>query len=126
MPSKWNWTDEQVDRAYELLKDSTKASRVKAVTLEEALGVEHIEGRMKSRDLITEVMRRKHLPLGSGNTGFYVIRSEDELKIYREALTKRILGVENRIDLVEKAYLETYGSLPDEEEVDDEEEGDDA
>lgn len=116
MTTDWEWTEEQIEGAYEILKDSTRENPVTSETIRKALSIKDFSGRWRSRDLITEMMRRTGLPLASGNGGYFVMRTSDDLKVYRSQLRVRSLHIQGRIDLIERNWERMYGQPPPEEE----------
>jgi hypothetical protein len=124
MTREGRWTKEQVEQVHEILKYSTKDKPVTSDVIRQVLGIKDFSGRWKSRDLITEMMRRTGLPLAASNEGYFVMNTLDDLKVYRSQLRERMLKIQNRIDLVEKNWEKKHGSLPDDEDSEDEDAND--
>jgi hypothetical protein len=99
----------QVEKAYAILQGTTKANPVTSEELGVKLGISDVEGNPLARSIITEVIRQKHLPLGATGRGYYVMKTIEDLKEYRDDLNRRIAGTLDRIRLVEAAFEKTNG-----------------
>ena len=109
MVDRPRFTNEQVDQALEILRNATKSHPVTSEELGHRLHLNDIEGNWKARELITEVIRTRGLPVGANGTGYYVIRDMRELKEYRDDLQRRAISILERIALVERAFREANG-----------------
>ncbi|MGA8537785.1 MAG: hypothetical protein WB789_10420 [Thermoplasmata archaeon] len=112
MANKDRYTADQIENAYTLLKAATKAKPITSEELGHKLGLDDIEGNWKARALIGEVVRQRNLPVGAKGRGYYVLKTVEDLKEYREDLARRIHGIFDRIRSVEDAFETTYGKQP--------------
>jgi hypothetical protein len=121
MVSGTKWTDEQVAAAFNILKGATREKPVTSAQVKEKLKVDDFEGRWVSRNLILEVIKRHKLPLASNDSGYFVMKTYEDLRQYREDLHKRAMKIYSRIKIMEDAYDATYGkkSEDDSEDTDD-------
>ncbi|MBX8636164.1 MAG: hypothetical protein KIY09_06970, partial [Thermoplasmata archaeon] len=69
------------------------------------LGLDDADGRPNTRGLITDVIRKKKLPLAASSHGYYVIRDADQLKENNKQLDRRKIGIENRKVLINSVFL---------------------
>ena len=105
MVRKTQYDNEMIENAYNILKYSTKENPMKSKELQRKLRLDDADGRPNTRGLITEVIRRKRLPLAASSHGYYVIHNIDELKENNEQLDKRKIGIENRKVLINSVFL---------------------
>jgi hypothetical protein len=108
MPAKPRFSSEQLEAAYELLKDATRAHPVTSEQLEKAVRLPHVEGNLGGRTLIHEVMKAKRLPLVATSGGYFVPTTYEEVKEYVEGLQRRSLGNMGRAALVDVLWHETH------------------
>jgi hypothetical protein len=109
MPAKAQYTEIQVEGAYEILQKATKARPVTSEELGERLRIDDVEGNPIGRGLITEVIRRKRIPIVAKGKGYFVPESYDDVKSYLNDLNRRSLGILERGALVDLLWHETHG-----------------
>jgi hypothetical protein len=98
-----------IQKAYDALAKTTRAAPLKSKELAQLLGISDADGHPQTRQIITDVMEQKDLPLGASGDGFYVIQDESELNDYLRALDIRVIGTINRKALVTGAFRRSKG-----------------
>ena len=79
---------------------------IKAPELEQLLGLERERYYRYARMLVREAVIDYGFPIGSNNTGFFLIANEEELNIILKNLHSRRKGIQDRIDaLTTNFYL---------------------
>lgn len=105
MAQKPRYPDELVDKALGLLKAATSGAPITSEQVGKALGLEDFEGNWKARDLISEVMRRRKVPVVARthgkHPGYWIPTSEAEVKEYVSDLHRRATGDMGRAALIE-------------------------
>jgi hypothetical protein len=72
--------------------------------LEADLGMDSGRTNEPTRQLITECILNDKYPIGSGNKGFFLINSENELNDVVGSLEGRIHGIRNRINALREGW----------------------
>lgn len=112
MPQKPRYSDEQVDKALDLLKAASRDAPITSEQVGEVLGLDDFEGNWKARELISEVMRRRKVPVVARThgkrPGYWIPTSEIEVKEYVQDLHRRATGDMGRAALVEVLWHETH------------------
>jgi len=72
--------------------------------IEANLGMEVGRTNEPTRQLITECILNDKYPIGSSNSGYFLIDSEDELDSVIDSLESRIRGLRNRIDALRQGW----------------------
>lgn len=117
MSFRHDFTEQQIEEAYEILRKATKNKPVKSRELEEKMGLDDADGHPMSRQLIFEVIRRKRLPLGAKSNGYYIIDNWEDLQEYNAKLLGRILGTRDRMYIVNEVFREKYpDKIPEDDE----------
>lgn len=68
------------------------------------LGISDSEANPTTRFEIRELIERTGLPVAANNQGYYMIETERQKDEYLARLNQRIVGIEERKRLVEKAW----------------------
>jgi hypothetical protein len=112
MTARPKYTDDQMERASNLLKGASSTHPITSEELGEKLGLEDIEGNWNARDLITEVMRKKRVPVVARTTGkargYWVPQTETDVKEYVQDLFRRSHGILGRAALVDFLWHESH------------------
>lgn len=112
MVQKPRYSDEWVDKALGLLKAASSAAPITSERMGAALGLDDFEGNWKARNLISEVMRRRKVPVVARthgkHPGYWIPTSEAEVKDYVQELHRRATGDMGRAALVEVLWHEAH------------------
>ncbi len=69
---------------------------------------ETVTGNFNTRTIIKDALRNHAIaakqPIGADGKGYFLIKTHDQLRKYRDNLRARISGIQERIDLVEAAW----------------------
>jgi hypothetical protein len=74
------------------------------------LGLKEEDTHAEPRYYILESMKKYRIPIAAGGKGYYLIENEIELERYLNSLNNRIQEIENRGQLVKKAFQQYYGN----------------
>jgi len=92
-----------------LIQHIGKNNQMDAGTIAKILGIEDNDTHVNTRKIITSVLRKTDLPIGSTSKGYYIIQSKDELMEYAESLNRRANeDIERRIRVIDN-YSRYYG-----------------
>jgi hypothetical protein len=112
MAPKPRYSDDQVDKALGLLRGASSAAPITSEEVGKALGLDDFEGNWKARELISEVMRRRKIPVVARthgkHPGYWIPTSETEVKEYVQELHRRATGDMGRAALVEVLWHEAH------------------
>ena len=93
-----------LDAAEDELRGRTKDDAIYSSELAEKIGVDDGEGNPKTREVIRVLMDERDLPVASSNCGYWMLESEDQLRVYVNDLEGRINGIEERIQMVQENF----------------------
>ena len=113
------FNQEIIERAYEIMRYSTKEKPITSSELQRRLGLNDADGDPNSRALIKVVIHRKYLPLAAGQSGYYVISTYEELRKYFSNLDTRAAKIIERKLLIGRAFKNSYPDQLPEETYDD-------
>jgi hypothetical protein len=81
-----------------LLAHKGKDDPIAASKIGKALGIPENDTVATTRSLITKLIKRDRIPIGSSENGYYIIQTEDELNEVIHDLNGRILGIYDRMN----------------------------
>lgn len=109
MPSRNRFTEEQVERAFEFLKRASSTAPLTSEYLGRQMHLADIEGNWKARELISEVMRSRKVPIvaraAGKSRGYWIATSRNEIKSYVSDLYRRATEILGRAATVEGLWL---------------------
>jgi len=86
--------------------------------ISEALEKDEVGSFPSTRMLIRDIMLEDEIPIASGNQGYFIIETEEELGDYIDQLENRILGISERKFAVRKAADRWDGEIETDEDLD--------
>ena len=92
-----------------LLDHKGKQNPISAGKIGKALNIPENDTVATTRSLITKLIKRTHLPIGSSENGYYIMQTEEELNDVMQDLNGRILGIYERINKLISNFNEYNG-----------------
>lgn len=70
------------------------------------IGIQEDATHLKVRTLIREIIHLLHIPIGGGESGYYIIETGEEMSKYIKQLESRMRQIEKRKNMVLEAFLQ--------------------
>jgi hypothetical protein len=106
MLTQFEFTDAQLDSAYELLMTATEKHPLMSKHLNRLFDEPDMNGYPRNRALIRAVIFSRKLPMGADARGYYVIKTQAEMDAYEKSIESRVIGMRARLSAVRKAFRE--------------------
>lgn len=81
-----------------LMQHKGKQSAIPSNKIAKMIGIREDDTVATTRSLITKLIKNSYLPIGSSESGYYIMQTEDELNEVMHDLNGRILGIYDRIN----------------------------
>lgn len=89
-----------------LLAHEGSVNPISAREINEVIDVDTVDSFPRTRELVREVLFEERIPIVSGNDGYYIVETEDELAAYLANLDGRIGNIAERRYTIRRAAQE--------------------
>ncbi len=94
-----------------IIEHKGKQKAIASNKIAEMIGVHEDDTVSTTRSLITKLIKRTKLPIGSCERGYYIMQTEDELNEVTRDLNGRIYGIYDRINKLTDNFNQYNGTF---------------
>lgn len=99
--------DSDIQRVVSILEEHRgKDNAISSREINERIDADNVGSFPRTREIVREILERELLPIASGNDGYYVIETREELEEEIESINRRIGNIAERRVHVRRAALE--------------------